>query len=50
MYEGNYSDILLPDIHYIMLKKEYYKFEDLIIGINDNKYLQDMTDRTYIFI
>jgi hypothetical protein len=47
MYEGNYSGILLPDVHYIPLKKDYSNIEDVINKINNDNYLQEMADRAY---
>jgi hypothetical protein len=47
MYEGKYSDILIPDVHYISIKKDYSNIEDVINKIKDDYYLQKMADRAY---
>lgn len=47
LYEGNYSGILEPDKHYIMLKKDFSNIEHIFQKIKDNDYLQDMSERTY---
>ena len=41
MYEGYYyPGIFIPDVHYIVLKKDYSNIEDVINKINDNDFLQ----------
>ena len=47
LYEGNYSGILEPDRHYIMLKKDFSNIEYVFQKIMDNDYLEDMSERTY---
>ena len=47
LFEGNYSDILIPDIHYISLKEDLSNIEDVVNKIKDNEFLQNMADRAY---
>ena len=47
MFEGGYSGILKPNIHYIPLKKNFSNINDVILKIKDNEYLQNMVDKTY---
>ena len=48
MYEGDYyPGILIPDVHYIVLKKDYSNINDVITKIKDNNFLQKMSDRAY---
>ena len=47
LFEGNYSNILIPDVHYISLKEDFSNIEDVINKIKDDKFLQNMADRAY---
>ena len=47
LFEGNYSGILMPDRHFIPLKKDFSNFEDVMSKLADNDVLQEMADRTY---
>ena len=47
MFQGNYSNILLPNIHYIELKKNLSNLNDVVSKISDNNFLQNMADRAY---
>jgi glycosyltransferase involved in cell wall biosynthesis len=48
MYEGYYyPDILIPDVHYIVLKKDYSNINDVINKIKDDNFLQNMANRAY---
>lgn len=47
LYEGNYSGILVPDRHYITLKKDFSNFSEVLSKLKDDRYLQEMADRTY---
>lgn len=46
-YEGNYSNIIKPNIHYIPLKKNWSNIENVIKKLKNNDYLQNMVDKTY---
>lgn len=47
LFEGEYSKVLEPGRHFIVLKKDFSNFEEVISKIKDHKYLQEMADRTY---
>ncbi|MDX1837995.1 glycosyltransferase [Legionella taurinensis] len=47
LYEGDYSGILIPDKHYIPLKKDFSNITEVINKIKNIRYLQDMADRAY---
>jgi hypothetical protein len=47
LFEGNYSNILIPDIHYISLKEDLSNIEDVMSKIKDNDFLQNMADRAF---
>jgi len=48
MYEGfYYPGFLLPDVHYIVLKKDYSNIKEVINKIKDDDFLQKMADKAY---
>ena len=47
LFEGRYSGILVPDRHFISLKKDFSNFEEVLHKLRDHKFLQAMADRTY---
>ncbi|MGE5329805.1 MAG: glycosyltransferase [Deltaproteobacteria bacterium] len=47
LYEGSYSNILIPEKHYIELKKDYSNIEEVLRKVNDDNYLQALVDRAY---
>ncbi len=47
LFEGNYSGVLVPDRHYIVLRKDFSNFDDVVTRLQDHRGLQEMADRTY---
>jgi hypothetical protein len=47
LFEGNYSGVLIPWRHFIVLKKDFSNFDEVVAKIYDHNYLQKMADRTY---
>lgn len=47
LYEGRYSGIIQPDIHYIPLKKDLSNLEDVLSKITNDEYLMELTERAY---
>lgn len=47
LFEGNYSGVLVPERHFIILKKDFSNFADVLAKLKDHAYLQEMADRTY---
>ena len=47
LFEGEYSKVLEPGRHFIVLKKDFSNFEEVVTKIKDHEYLQQMADRTY---
>lgn len=47
LFEGEYSKVLEPGRHFIVLKKDFSNFEEVVAKIKDHDYLQKMADRTY---
>lgn len=46
-YEGNYSRILEPDIHYLSLKKDHSNLDEVIESIKDDNLLYNLWERAY---
>lgn len=47
MYEGHYADFLVPDKHYIVLKKDYSNLQDVLEKLRDDALLQRIADTCY---
>lgn len=47
LFEGNYSGVLIPDRHFIVLKKDFSNFDEVLAKLNDHDYLQNLADVTY---
>ncbi len=47
LFEGRYSGVLKPGRHFIVLKKDFSNFEEVIAKLRDHEGLQQMADRTY---
>lgn len=47
LYTGEYSNILVPDRHYIALEKDYSNFEEVAERIRDVRFLEEMAGRAY---
>lgn len=47
LFEGEYSNILEPNIHYIVLKKDFSNIDDVLEKINNDDYLTTLTNRAY---
>ena len=47
MFEGRYSEILKPNIHYISLKKDYSNISEVLEKLKDDEYLQNMANTAY---
>jgi hypothetical protein len=47
LIEGNYSGVLEPDVHYIAIKKDYSNLKEVLELINDDEYVNDMTQRAF---
>jgi hypothetical protein len=47
LFEGSYSGAVLPDVHYIPLKKDYSNIDDVFAKIQNDAYLESMTARAY---
>jgi hypothetical protein len=47
LFEGYYSGILVPDRHFIPLKKDFSNFDEVLAKLADSDGLQVMADRTY---
>jgi hypothetical protein len=47
LFEGEYSGVVQPDVHYIPLKKDFSNIEDVLAKIRDDALLERMIVRTY---
>ena len=46
-YEGEYSGVIKPNVHYIPLKKDWSNIEEVISKLKDDNYLQELVERAY---
>lgn len=47
LFEGEYSGVVKPDIHFIPLKKDYSNLEEVFKKLQDTEYLETITERAY---
>ncbi len=47
LFEGSYSGVLQPGRHYIVLKKDFSNFEQVLTQLRDEVALQELADRAY---
>ncbi|MGQ0811529.1 MAG: hypothetical protein ACT4OO_09935 [Nitrospiraceae bacterium] len=47
LFEGNYSGILKPMVHYIPLKKDFSNFDEVIRRYSDDNVRRELTDNAY---
>lgn len=47
LFEGKYSDVLMPERHFIVLKKDFSNFDEVVAKLRDHPSLQAMAERTY---
>lgn len=47
LFEGDYSGVVEPHVHYIPLKKDFSNIDEVLQKIDDLDYLENMTDRAY---
>jgi hypothetical protein len=47
LYEGHYSGVLEPDVHYLPLAKDWSNFEEILARLNDPSVRRELTDRAY---
>ena len=47
LFEGEYSGVLKPGRHFIVLKKDFSNFDGVVSRLKDHAFLQAMADRTY---
>jgi hypothetical protein len=47
LFEGDYSGIIFPNIHYIPLKKDYSNIEEVFKKLCDNSLIEKMTSQVY---
>jgi hypothetical protein len=47
LFEGRYSGVLEPGRHFIVLRKDFSNFDEVLAKLRDHDALQAMADRTY---
>lgn len=47
MFEGEYSGALVPDVHYLALKKDYSNIDEILLDLADNLKVSAMTQRVW---
>lgn len=47
LFEGSYSGVVLPDQHFISLKKDFSNINDVLLKLKDDDFLQAMVDKAY---
>ena len=47
LFEGKYSGVLTPGRHFIVLKKDFSNFGEVIEKLKDHEYLQNLAETTY---
>lgn len=47
LFEGTYSGVVQPDLHFIPLKKDYSNVDEVLRKVQDDDYLRALTERAY---
>jgi hypothetical protein len=47
LFEGDYSGILKPELHYISLKKDFSHIDEVLSKLQDNQYLEELVNQAY---
>lgn len=50
MFEGEYSGVLKPDVHFISVKLDGSNFAEVFAKLNDAKFVDPMAERTFVDI
>ncbi len=50
LFEGTYSNVVLPDVHFFALKKDFSNADEVIRKLEDIALVQEMTERAYVDI
>lgn len=47
LFEGTYSGVVKPDLHYIPLKKDFSNVDEVLEKLSNDHYLEELTERAY---
>jgi hypothetical protein len=47
LFEGSYSGLLKPDIHYLPLRKDFSNYKEVIEKLKDDRYVSDIITNAY---
>jgi hypothetical protein len=50
LFEGDYSNVVLPNVHFIPLKKDFSNAQEVIRKLQDVEFVQQITDQAYLDI
>lgn len=50
LFEGEYSGVVKPDLHYLPLKKDFSNLRDIFDKLQDIEFIEKITQRAYIDI
>ena len=46
-FEGEYSGVIQPDVHFVPLKKDFSNIDDVFKKLMNDEFVQNMTERAY---
>jgi hypothetical protein len=47
LFEGTYSGVVRPDVHFIPLKKDFSNVDEVLEKVRDDRYLEALNERAY---
>jgi hypothetical protein len=47
LFEGSYSGVVQPNLHYIPLKKDFSNIDEVLTKIQDDQFVHDLTEQAY---
>jgi hypothetical protein len=47
LFEGSYSNVLIPEEHYIVLKKDFSNIDEVLAKVEDDDYLTQLTNQAF---
>lgn len=47
LFEGEYSGVVKPHTHYIPLKKDFSNIDEVLLKLQDDTFVEQLTDRAY---
>lgn len=47
LFEGDYSGVVKPGVHYIPLRKDFSNFDDVVSQLMNDRLIKELTDKAY---